>query len=64
MLVFGILDKVEALIEQQGGSTKITWDYATVFDRHDPLILSLSAALDPPVTAEQIDAMFELAATL
>jgi hypothetical protein len=64
LYIYGLLDQVEALIETQGGTTKITWEYATVFDRNDPTIIALSAAITPPLSSEQLDELFTLAATL
>lgn len=58
----GILDQVQAAVDQAGGSTKITWEYASEISRTDPLITAIGGALG--LTAAQIDALFINAATL
>lgn len=62
LYVFGLLEKVEAAVAAEGGTTKIAWDYATQIDRTDPLVTALSSALG--ITDEQLDDLFALAATL
>lgn len=62
LLQQGLLDKVQQAVTAAGGATEITWDYATVFDRNDPLITSLGQSLG--LTSDQIDQLFALAATL
>lgn len=62
LLAAGLLDQVEAAVTAAGGSTKITWDYATQISRTDDLIKTISAGLTPPLTSDQIDALFVYAA--
>ena len=62
LLEAGFLDQVEAAVETIGGATKITWEYATVFLRDDPMIATLGALLN--LTSAQIDALFIRAAQL
>jgi hypothetical protein len=62
LLQQGLLDRVQSAVNAAGGATQITWEYATVFDRGDPLITSIGAALS--LTPNQIDQLFALAATL
>lgn len=58
----GLLPSVEASVEQAGGETKITWEYATEVNRDDPLIQSIGQSLG--LTEQQIDDLFTQAATL
>lgn len=62
LLSAGLLDQVESAVTAAGGATKIAWEYATVINRDDPLIISISSSLG--LTAEQIDALIAHAATL
>jgi hypothetical protein len=62
LYIYGLLDQVQAAVTAQGGTTLITWDYATYFDRNDPLITALGDALG--LTASQIDDLFRFASTL
>ncbi len=62
LLGAGLLDQVEAMVEQAGGATKITWEYATEINRQDQLITGIGGALG--LTEEQIDALFTSAASL
>lgn len=60
----GLLDTVEAMIQQQDKPTRIAWEYASEFRRNDPLLLQLAASLTPPLTREQLDQFFIAAAQL
>jgi hypothetical protein len=62
LLGAGLLDKATAAVNAAGGATLITWEYASVWDRNDPLILSLGAALG--LTSDQIDQLFTTAVNL
>lgn len=62
LLAAGLLDQVQAAVDATGGATKITWEYASAFDRNDPLITSIGASLN--LTPSQIDALFASAAVL
>lgn len=62
LLEAGLLDQVQAAVTAAGGATQIAWEYATVLDRNDALIVSIGTALD--LSPSQIDALFTQAATL
>lgn len=62
LLGAGLLDQVTAAVNAAGGATLITWEYASSFDRHDPLIAQIGASLS--MTDAQIDALFLTASTL
>lgn len=62
LLQQGLLDKVQAAVTAAGGATQITWEYATMIDRHDDLITTLGTSLG--LTSAQIDQLFQLASTL
>lgn len=62
LLSAGLLDKATAAVNAAGGATLITWEYASAWDRNDPLILQLGAALG--LNAAQIDQLFTTASTL
>lgn len=58
----GLLDQVQTAVDAAGGATKITWEYATQINRTDDLITKISTGLTPPLTSDQIDALFVYAA--
>lgn len=58
----GLRESVEAAVSQADQETKDAWEYAASFERDHPLVLDLGAALDK--TPEELDALFELAASL
>lgn len=58
----GLLDRVEAAVKQAGGVTQISWEYATVINRDDELIVQIAAGLK--LSDEQIDSLFEAAVAL
>ena len=62
LLAAGLLDQVTTAVNAAGGATLITWEYASSFDRNDPLITRIGASLN--LTSAQIDALFEQAAAL
>ena len=62
LLGAGALDQVEAAVKAAGGATLITWEYASAFERHDPLITAIGSQLN--MSEAQIDALFAQAATL
>jgi hypothetical protein len=61
LLAAGLLDAVEAAVNAAGGATKVTWDFATVINRTDPLISTIGSSLN--LTSDQIDVLFKYAAT-
>lgn len=56
------LAEVEAMIAQQDEATRITWEYALVFMRDDPLLNSLAANMG--WTSSELDAFFIQASSL
>ena len=53
---------IDAMEEPAKTTTQISWDYATVVQRDDELVVQLSTALG--LTQEQLDTLFTEAATL
>ena len=62
LLQQGLLANVEAIIAQQGEATKITWQYASTFNRDDPLLNQLAVTLG--LSEQQVDQFFVAAAAL
>lgn len=62
LLQQGKLAEVEAMIAQQDEATKITWEYAVLFQRDDPLLNSLATNMG--WTSEQLDQFFIAASQL
>ena len=62
LLQQGLLDQVEAMIAAQDRATQITWQFASVFLRDNPLLVALAANLG--LTTAQIDGFFTDAAAL
>jgi hypothetical protein len=62
LLDAGLLPQINMMIRGADEVTQITWDYATVISREDPLIASIGSALS--LTDAQIDALFDRASTL
>jgi hypothetical protein len=60
LLSAGLLDAAQAAVDAADPATKITWEYASVFEREDPMILAIGAGLG--LTSEQIDTLFTNAA--
>ena len=58
----GLLSNVEAAVNSVGGATKITWEYALMINRNDPMIAQVAAGLG--LTDQQIDALFARAVAL
>lgn len=58
----GLLDKVNAAVAASDQATQITWEFASLIERGDPLMTSLGNALG--LSGDQIDALFKQAATL
>jgi hypothetical protein len=53
---------IDAMIEPAKTTTQISWDYATIVQRDDDLVVQLSAAMG--LTSADLDALFTLASTL
>ena len=62
LLEAGLLDRVQATVDAQGGAAKITWEYATTLSRDDPLITSLGTTLG--LTDAAIDMLFKKASLI
>jgi len=62
LLQQGLLDGVEAMIAASDQATQITWQYASTFNRNDPLLDALAARLG--LTSQQVDQFFIAAAAL
>jgi hypothetical protein len=62
LLGAGLLPQVEAAVATASPETQITWEFAGVINRDDPLITNLAAALG--LSPVQIDALFTTASTL
>lgn len=62
LLQQGLLSSVEAMIAQQDQATKIAWEFASEFQKDDPLLTQLAANLG--LSETQIDEFFIAAATL
>jgi hypothetical protein len=58
----GLLDQVDAAIQQIGGDALIQWQYGNPFMRFDPLVVQIGAALGKSET--DIDNLFKAAAAL
>lgn len=61
LLAAGLLDQAEAAVTTAGGATKISWDYASVFNRTDALVTAIGGSLN--LTSDQIDVLFKYAVT-
>jgi len=66
LLGAGKLAQVTAFVGsgQAPEAAVISWEYATEFLRSDPMLNQLAGALQPPMTAEQIDQLFVAAAQI
>jgi hypothetical protein len=53
---------VDAMEGPEGDAARITWEFASDVDRNHPLVAAMAAAL--PLSDEQVDNLFILAATL
>jgi len=62
LLSAGLLDDVEAAVQKAGREARIEWDFASVYQRDNPVLLGMQAALG--MTNEQLDELFALGATL
>jgi hypothetical protein len=58
----GLRTAIEQAIAQADQDTKDTWEFSTEFQRSNPLVMNVGLALGK--SAEEIDAVFCLAATL
>ncbi|MBX3498762.1 MAG: hypothetical protein KF889_04905 [Alphaproteobacteria bacterium] len=56
-----LLDTVDAAVAQADSLTQRLWARAAIFERSDPLIVGMAAAIGQ--TTEQLDDLFRLAAT-
>lgn len=56
LLQNNLLDEVEAMIQTQNQSVKIQWEYATRFERNDPLLNQMAETLN--ISQEELDQFF------
>lgn len=62
LLQQGLLNSVNAIIEQAGDAAKVEWQYATEVKRDNSLVQAIATQLS--LTEQQIDELFTLAASL
>ena len=62
LLSQGLLANVESIIAASDEATKITWAYASEFNRNDPLLEALATQLG--LTSQQVDDFFIAAAAI
>ena len=58
----GLRTAVEYAVSQSDQDIKDWWDYSTVFERHNPQVIAMAAALG--VTDAQVDDLWRLGGTL
>lgn len=58
LLQQGLIAMVETLIAQQDEATKITWQYAEIFRRDDPLLNNLASSSALNLSKEELDQFF------
>ena len=58
----GLLDHVNATINASDQSTQVWWEFASIIERQNPILLNVAAQMG--LQPYQIDALFILAATL
>jgi len=58
LLKRGLLQQVQALVDSQKGVLEIEWEYSTVVDRNSAFVSSIASQLSPPLTSEDVDALF------
>jgi hypothetical protein len=58
----GLLDQVEAAVQEAGQEAVIWWDYASQYDRSNPLLLELAQILNLPDSL--VDNLFIVASQL
>lgn len=59
---FGLREAVESAVAASPQAIKDSWEFSTEFERDNPLIADMAAALSIPI--EQVDQLFAYAATL
>jgi hypothetical protein len=62
LLNAGLLDKAKASVDAAGGATAIWWEYATTWERANPLLNALGFGLG--LSSDQIDALFVAASQI
>lgn len=58
----GFLDGVEAAVAATGGESALRWKHASVFERDNPLLVSLADGLG--LSSEDVDTIFVAAAAV
>ena len=66
LLGAGLLDTIDAFVASEAvpAAARISWEYAVEYRRDDVTLNAMAARLDPPLAAEQIDALFVAAAAI
>lgn len=54
-----LLDSIETFVAAQPRAVQISWEYATEFDRNDPMLAGMALAFG--MSDEQIDDLFRTA---
>lgn len=62
LTAIGLRSAVEAAVAASDQDTKDWWEFATVFERQHPMVISMAQALD--VTEQQLNDLFILAGSL
>lgn len=66
LLQYGLLGTVQSVVDAmpwaEGDAARIEWEFSSTVERNRPLVQSLATAL--PLTEQQLDDLFRLAATL
>lgn len=55
----GLLQQVQSIVDLQGGVVEIEWEYATIVEKQSPLVAAIAFNLNPPLTEEQVDELFQ-----
>lgn len=58
----GLITAVNALVQAAAPNVQDMWEYSATIQRNNPQLLALAAQLTPPLTSDQIDALFVAAA--
>ena len=58
----GLIESVEAAIQQANGETQIWWEYAALWHRNHPLLNALASSLG--LTSDQVDDLFRTAGAI
>ncbi|EAL5963981.1 hypothetical protein KJK83_001802 [Campylobacter jejuni] len=62
LLEVGLLETIETMVQNAPKATQISWEYATEFERHHPLILNFQEQMN--LKDEEVDKLFKRAKEL